>query len=38
VVEQEHDAGRLDLIGATHYSASAFDELDLGVIAMRPRG
>jgi aryl-alcohol dehydrogenase-like predicted oxidoreductase len=27
-LEQERDAGRIDLIGATHYSASAFDELE----------
>jgi aryl-alcohol dehydrogenase-like predicted oxidoreductase len=27
-LEEERDAGRLDLIGATHYSASAFDELE----------
>ena len=27
-LEQERDAGRIDLIGATHYSPSAFDELE----------
>jgi aryl-alcohol dehydrogenase-like predicted oxidoreductase len=27
-LEEERDAGRIDLIGATHYSASAFDELE----------
>jgi aryl-alcohol dehydrogenase-like predicted oxidoreductase len=27
-LEEERDAGRLDLIGATHYSPSAFDELE----------
>jgi aryl-alcohol dehydrogenase-like predicted oxidoreductase len=27
-LEEQRDAGRLDLIGATHYSASAFDELE----------
>jgi aryl-alcohol dehydrogenase-like predicted oxidoreductase len=27
-LEQERDAGRLDLIGATHYSESAFGELE----------
>jgi aryl-alcohol dehydrogenase-like predicted oxidoreductase len=27
-LEQEREAGRLDLIGATHYSASAFGELE----------
>lgn len=27
-LEQERDAGRIELIGATHYSASAFDELE----------
>ena len=27
-LEQQRDAGRIDLIGATHYSPSAFDELE----------
>lgn len=27
-LEQERDAGRIDLIGATHFSPSAFDELE----------
>ena len=27
-LEAERDAGRVDLIGATHYSPSAFDELE----------
>ena len=27
-LEEERDAGRIDLIGATHYSPSAFDELE----------
>ena len=27
-LEEQRDAGRLDLIGATHYSPSAFDELE----------
>ena len=27
-LEQERDAGRIDLIGATHYDAGAFDELE----------
>ncbi len=39
-LEEERDAGRLDLIGATHYSESAFDELEHAranvSVALRP--